>query len=197
MLKHRVKRQYTAGMPSSDAVVCRLALFLLQVDQEQRSRLKTSQLCAITLDDRHVTYEQIRDVISFGMTAIQSILHNELCVRKLVSRWVPHNLSEDQKAVRVDWCRNTLQRFNRGKSNVVYNIVSGDESWIYSYEPERIHQSAVRVFEDEVKPTKVVRSRSVSKKMVATFVSKKGHVATIPLQERRTVTAVSRFVCQK
>lgn len=123
------------------------------------------------------------------MTAIQTILHCELGVRKLVSRWVPHNLSEEQKAARVKWCRSTLKRFNVGKSKAVYNIVSGDESWIYSYEPERKHQSTVWVFDDEVKPTKVVRSRSVSKKMVASFISKKGHVATIPLQEQRTVTA--------
>ncbi|CAK1583956.1 unnamed protein product [Parnassius mnemosyne] len=33
----------------------------------------------IILDDRHVTCEQIRAVISIEMTAIQSILHNELC----------------------------------------------------------------------------------------------------------------------
>ncbi|CAH1964664.1 unnamed protein product [Acanthoscelides obtectus] len=38
-------------------------------------------------------------------------------------------------------------------------------------------------------PTKVIRSRSVSKKMVATFVSKAGHIATIPLNEQRTLTA--------
>ncbi|CAK1590105.1 unnamed protein product [Parnassius mnemosyne] len=68
----------------------------------------------IILDDRHVTYEQIRAVVSIGMTAIQSILHNELCVRKLVSRWVPHNLSEEQKAARVDWCRNTLNASTEG-----------------------------------------------------------------------------------
>ncbi|CAK1600353.1 unnamed protein product [Parnassius mnemosyne] len=85
----------------------------------------------IILEDRHVTYEQIQAVINIGTTAIQSILHNELCVRKLVSRWVPHNFSEEQKAARVDWCRNTLQRFNGGKSNAVYNIASGEESWIY------------------------------------------------------------------
>ncbi|CAH2019449.1 unnamed protein product [Acanthoscelides obtectus] len=50
--------------------------------------------------------------------------------------------------------------------------VSGDESWIYC----------------EEKPTKVIRSRSVSKKMVATFGSKAGHIATIPLNEQRTVS---------
>ncbi|CAH1980429.1 unnamed protein product [Acanthoscelides obtectus] len=38
-------------------------------------------------------------------------------------------------------------------------------------------------------PTKVIRSRSVSKKVVATFVSKAGHIATIPLNEQRTITA--------
>ncbi|KAG7308967.1 hypothetical protein JYU34_004823 [Plutella xylostella] len=140
-------------------------------------------------EDRHVTYEQIRASLSIGMTAIQTILHEKLGVKKLVSRWVPHRLTEEQKSARVNWCRSALQRFNGGSSNAVYNIVSGDESWIYSYEPERKHQSAVWVFEGEVKPTKVIRSRSVSKKMVASFVSKTGHVATIPLQEQRTVTA--------
>ncbi|CAG9122400.1 unnamed protein product [Plutella xylostella] len=81
------------------------------------------------------------------MTAIQTILLEELGVKKLVSRWVPHRLTEEQKSARVNWCRSALQRFNGGSSNDVYNIVSGDESWIYSYEPERKHQSAVWVFE--------------------------------------------------
>ncbi|CAH2013080.1 unnamed protein product [Acanthoscelides obtectus] len=49
--------------------------------------------------------------------------------------------------------------------------------------------SAVWVFQGAEKPTKVIRSRSLSKKMVATFMSKAGHIATIPLNEQRTVTA--------
>ncbi|CAH2018633.1 unnamed protein product, partial [Acanthoscelides obtectus] len=61
-------------------------------------------------------------------------------------------------------------------------IVSGDEAWIYCYEQENKRQSAVW-------PPKAIRSRSVSKTMVATFVSKAGHTATIPLNEQRTVTA--------
>ncbi|CAG9136876.1 unnamed protein product [Plutella xylostella] len=48
-------------------------------------------------EDRHVTYEQIRASLSIGMTAIQTILHEELGVKKLVSRWVPHRLTEEQK----------------------------------------------------------------------------------------------------
>ncbi|CAH2013085.1 unnamed protein product, partial [Acanthoscelides obtectus] len=57
------------------------------------------------------------------------------------------------------------------------------------YEPGNNRQLAVWVFQGEENPTKVIRSRSVSKKMVTTFVSKAGHIATIPLNEQRTVTA--------
>ncbi|CAH1985888.1 unnamed protein product [Acanthoscelides obtectus] len=76
------------------------------------------------------------------------------------------------------------ERFNSGNSKNVYSI--GDESWIYCYEPENNRQSAVWVFQGDEKPTKVIRSRSVSKKMVATFVSKADHIATIPLNEQST-----------
>ncbi|CAH2020961.1 unnamed protein product [Acanthoscelides obtectus] len=109
----------------------------------------------LIIEDRHVTYREIE--------------------AKLVSRWIPHLLTEEQKAARVNWCQKT--------------IVSGDKSWIYCYEPENKRPSAVWVSQGEEKPTQVIRSRSVSKNMVATFVSKAGHIATIPLNEQRTVNA--------
>lgn len=140
-------------------------------------------------EDRHVTYREIQETLGIGMSQIQIILQQELGVRKLFSRWIPHLLSDDQKAARVNWCRKTLKKFNGGSSNAVFSIVSGDESWIYAYEPETKNQSRVWVYEDEPKPTKVIRSRSTIKKMVATFVSKSGHVATVALEDQRTVNA--------
>ncbi|KAF7264150.1 hypothetical protein GWI33_000580 [Rhynchophorus ferrugineus] len=79
-----------------------------------------------------------------------------------------------------------LKKFNRGASKDVYKIVTGDESWIYSYEPESKQQSTVWVFQDKPNPTKVVRARITSKKMVACFFGKTGHIATVPLEDRRT-----------
>ncbi|CAH1973066.1 unnamed protein product [Acanthoscelides obtectus] len=114
----------------------------------------------LIIEDRHVTYREIET-----------------------------SMKIKQKAARVNWCQKTLDRFNSGNSKNVYSIVSGDESWIYCYEPENKRQSAVWLFQGEEKPTKVIRSRSVSKKMVAAFVSKAGHIATILLNEQRTVTA--------
>lgn len=82
-----------------------------------------------------------------------------------------------------------IAKYDSGASKAVYNIVTGDESWIYQYDPETKNQSTVWVFQDEPPPTKVARSRSVGKQMVACFFSITGHVATVPLVEQRTVTA--------
>ncbi|CAH1987575.1 unnamed protein product [Acanthoscelides obtectus] len=121
----------------------------------------------LIIEDKHVTYREVVASLKISKTSIQKLL------------------TEEQKAARVNWCQKTLERFNSGNSKNVYSIVSGDESWIYCYESENKRQSAVWVFQGEEKPTKVIRSRSVSEKMVATF----GHIATIPLNGQRTVTA--------
>ncbi|CAH2008548.1 unnamed protein product [Acanthoscelides obtectus] len=103
---------------------------------------------------RHVTYRAIEASLKISNTSIKKILHEELGVRKLVSRWIPHLLTEEQKAARVNWLG----------------------CW---------------VFQGEEQPTKVIRSRRVSKNMVATFVSKAGHIATIPLNEQRTLRKIN------
>ncbi|CAH1963441.1 unnamed protein product [Acanthoscelides obtectus] len=112
------------------------------------------------IEDRQVTYSEIEASLKISKTSIQKISHEELGVRKLVSRWIPHLLAEEQKAARVDWCQKTLDRFNSGNSKNVYSTVSGDESYIYCYEPENNRQSAVWVFQGEENPTKVIRSRN-------------------------------------
>lgn len=139
--------------------------------------------------DKRVTYQQIRTSLGIGMSQVHKILHEHLAVRKLCARWIPHNLTEAQKLRRVDWCREMIERFNGGDSNAVFDILTGDESWVYCYDPETKRQSAQWVFPFEELPTKVKRGRSVGKKMVASFFGRTGHYATIALEDQKTVTA--------
>ncbi|GFT74146.1 HTH_48 domain-containing protein [Nephila pilipes] len=139
--------------------------------------------------DRHVTYREIEASLDISMTSINKILHDYLSVKKICSRWIPHNLTNAQKKARVDWCKEMLEKYIQGTSKAVYNIYTGDESWIYAYEPETKQQSTVWVFQDEAKPTKVVRGRSTSKQMIACFFGINGHVATVALEQRRTVNS--------
>lgn len=144
----------------------------------------------LILHDRHMTYREIETCLGISNTSIHTILHKHLAVKKICSRWIPHNLTADQKKARVDWCRKMLKQFQNGTSKNVYKIVTGDESWIYAYEPETKEQSTVWVFQNEQNPTKVVRARSTSKQMIAVFFQKTGHVATVPLEEGQTVNSM-------
>lgn len=139
--------------------------------------------------DRRVTYKEIEASLGIHSPAINKILHDHIGVRKLTSRWVPHLLKPEQKQVRVDWCIQMLQKYGDGTSKAVSDIVTCDETWVYCYEPERKCQSQVWAFPDETPPTKVVRGRSTGKRMVATFFRCSGHVATVRLENQRTVTS--------
>ena len=44
---------------------------------------------------------------------------------------VPHMLTEEQKQKRVHWCHFMPDKFDGGRSNAVWDIISGDETWVY------------------------------------------------------------------
>lgn len=139
--------------------------------------------------DRHCTYREIQSCLGISLTSIQTILHDHLSVRKLSCRWIPHILTAAEKETRVMWCKEMLRRFKGGQSNAVFDIVTGDETWIYCYEPEKKESSKEWVFPGEANPTKLKRGRSVGKQMVASFFSRIGHIATVALPFDTTLNA--------
>ena len=136
-----------------------------------------------------MTYTDIKDIITIPSGSLTRILHDSLSVGKCCARWVPHNQSAEQKRGRVGWCTHVLRKLDGGRSPCVWDIVTGDETWVYQYDPETKQQSAVWVFPDEIPPVKFKRNRSASKNLRACFFAKFGHFATIPLEDRKRVTA--------
>ena len=124
--------------------------------------------------------------ISLG--SLTRILHDCLGVRKRCARGVPHKLSKEQKEGRVDWSTHMLRKYDGGRSPRVWVIVTGDETWVYQYHLETKQQSEVWIFPDENPPVKFKRNRSASKQTIACFFAKFGHVATVPIEYRKTVT---------
>ena len=90
---------------------------------------------------------------------------------------------------RVQWCLTMLEKCYSGRVNSTWNIVSGDETWVYQFDHEMKAQPSVWLFPGDTPPLKFKRSRSTSKQMVASYIAKTGHIATIPLEERRILTA--------
>jgi len=54
-------------------------------------------------------------------------------------RFVPRLLSDDQKAHRVSVCKE-LEQQARDDPNFMSNIITGDETWVYGYDPETKRQ---------------------------------------------------------
>ena len=97
-----------------------------------------SRLESLIKKDPKMTYAEIRDIMKISSGNLTRIHHYCLGVRKRCTRLVPHNLSEEQK-------RGThmLRKFDGGRSPRVWDIVTGDETWAYEYEPETKQQSVV------------------------------------------------------
>ena len=59
-----------------------------------------------------MTYAEIPDAMKISSGRLICILHNCLGIRKRCARWVPHNLSEEQKRGRADWCTHMLRQID-------------------------------------------------------------------------------------
>ena len=110
-------------------------------------------------DDLHVTYQQIEFSLRINSPAIYSILHNYLKLRKAWVRWVLHSLTNHQKRLRIQFCRESLKRLKQERSRRAFDIITGDESCFYYYDPETKQQSKTSVSKDNPRLTKVRRNK--------------------------------------
>ena len=75
----------------------------------------------------------------------------------------PAQFDKRSKKVRVDWCKERLEKYDGDVSKYVYKIVTGNESSICAYEPEKKQQSSVGAFEPQPNATKVICEKITSK----------------------------------
>ncbi|KAF2884266.1 hypothetical protein ILUMI_21918 [Ignelater luminosus] len=77
---------------------------------------------------------------------------------------------------RVTWCRKMLKMFDKGQSQHVNSIVTGDETWLYYYDVPIKAQNKVWVFGGEDTLVAVRKSRSLKNKIIAVFFKLSGIV---------------------
>lgn len=72
---------------------------------------------------RHVTYREIEASLGISSTSVHSILHEHLVIKKICSRWIPHNLTIAQKKGRVKWYTEILKKYDHGTSKDVFFFI--------------------------------------------------------------------------
>ena len=77
--------------------------------------------------------------ISFG--EVQPILNDILGMSKVLARWVPIMLIEDQKRNRLDISGYLLSRYEDDPEEIMDRFVTQNETWIPHFDPESKKQS--------------------------------------------------------
>jgi len=80
--------------------------------------------------------EEIFSLCGINSSSVFQILTRVLKLRKVCARWIPHLLTEDQKRQRVRIAPQLLDIYKNADQNRMNEIVTGDETWVYFYEPD-------------------------------------------------------------
>ena len=111
-------------------------------------------------------------------------------MRKITSRWVPHLLSDQNRADRVRLCREYLAKF-KNQSWRFGDVVTGDESWFYWRQIGRKQANASWVGEGESPRTIVRRDRFEPKTMVCILFRRSGVDQITYWNREATITSES------
>jgi hypothetical protein len=92
-----------------------------------------AKVCEVILDDRRQTIH-VCNCVGLSYRSCEHILADEMNMRRIAAKFVPHLLNNDQRDHRVQMCTE-LQEAVRHNSNFLSRVITSDESWVYSYDP--------------------------------------------------------------
>ena len=87
-------------------------------------------------EDRRITCEEIAHSAGISRASAYRILTERLHKRRIATRWVPHNLSEEQKCLGFENAQQLLHRFREEWNEFLQKVVAIDETLIRDFEPE-------------------------------------------------------------
>ena len=118
-----------------------------------------------------------------------NIVHDDLEYRKVCSRWVPRQLSDDHKCARQTICQENLDHHACEGDVFLHRIVTGDKSWVYHFEPESKRQSMQWKHLSSLANKKFKTQASAGKVMLTIFWDVNGPILVHFQEKGQTVTS--------
>ena len=144
--------------------------------------------------DVRLSVKDIASCTGIPEGSMQTILKKRLDLRKVCARWIPHLLTEEQKTQRLKCTRKLLKTFKGCNSRVISNLLTGDETCMHMFEPQRRADNKQWKRKDKKKKKKKKRpciaKRTISSKkmLYAIFFNSSGSVVQVPCPSGHTVT---------
>ena len=114
------------------------------VDSKPRhGRLSTSrndnvitQVRTLLMQDRRITVRELADEVGVSTGSVHTILTADLGLRRVSAKFVLKLLTMEQKQLRLEIIQDILD-YVKSDSNFLNTVITGDESWVYGYDPEK------------------------------------------------------------
>ena len=127
---------------------------------------------------------------------MHKILREDLHMRKIAAKWVPHAFTEQQKWCRCETCRIHLKRYESEGENLLNNIITIDETWVRAYEPELMCQSAEWRHEGSLQRQKFRQNPSPVKLMVILAYDVQGVILCHFVPHGETMHSTMLHICK-
>jgi len=150
------------------------------VTDEERSRQPATsrteeniaKIHQIVRENRRLTVRSIAEQMNINRETVRKTLTENLDMRKVCAKIVLKELTKEHKQRRVTICQDLLER----QDDILGHVITGDETWVYQYDPETKRQSAQWKTPNSPQPKKFRWSKSRVKKMLLTFFDIRGIV---------------------
>ena len=109
-------------------------------DGQRQAELKKTfaKISQILCENLRLTVRNIAEQVNIDRETFTKILTEDLDMRKVCAKMVPTELTEKQKQRRVTICQDLLER----QDDILGRVITGDEIWVYQYDPETKRQGA-------------------------------------------------------
>lgn len=142
------------------------------------------RVCEVLRSDRRLSIQYIADTLNMSTFAVHGIVTENLQMRKICAKLVPKVLREEQKELRISRCQELLDLI-QNEPDFLNCVVTGDESWMFEYDPESKRQSSEWHTKSSPRPKKARMSKSRIKTMLIVFFDVRGivHFEFVPQGE--------------
>ncbi|GFW16395.1 protein GVQW3 [Trichonephila clavipes] len=106
-----------------------------------RNEDKIAQVKAVVRSDRRLTVREIAQECHISVGSCDKILRKDLNMRRVSAKFVPRLLTEDKQFQQLATSSDLFQSAS-DDPEFMKLIITGDESWVYGYDPETKQQSS-------------------------------------------------------
>ena len=152
-----------------------------------RNDIVIKEVRTLVMQDRRITVRELTDEVGISIGSVHTILTADLGLRRVSAKFVPKLLTVEQKQLRLEIAQDMLDCVE-SDSNFLNTVITGDESWVYGYDPETKAQSSQWRHPSSPRPKKARQVRSNVKVLLTVFFDSSGVLHHEYAPQGQTVT---------